>query len=143
MSKQEKKGDENVPEKTQENVLSDSIEPKQKSEAEMDTDLAIRMSKKKSLISASEYWNFEKNPEFIGRYIGDHINEADGNVIGYDFQEYKTKEVYIISNSHSITKAVEHPDVVNDPEGLLYITFFGKVELKDGHTFNKFKIDLI
>ena len=143
MAKQEKNGGENAPEKTKDNVSNDSIEPKQKTDAEIDSDIALRMAKKKTLVAAAEYWKFDENPVFIGKYLGEHINENESTVIGYDFLEYKSKEVYIITNSHSIEKAVNHPDRVNDPDALLMIEFLGKIDLEGGRTFNKFKIDLL
>jgi hypothetical protein len=101
--------------------------------------------KKIKIVSGAEYWNFEENPIFIGKYQGIAKNE-EGKVIGFNFIDLDNED-YIITNSHSIEKALNtevNGTLVHDLDKNLEIIFRGKVTSKSsGKPFNKFDISLL
>jgi hypothetical protein len=101
--------------------------------------------KKIKIVSGAEYWNFEENPIFVGKYQGIAKNE-EGKVIGYNFIDLDNED-YIISNSHSIEKALNtevNGTLVHDLDKNLEIIFRGKITSKStGKPFNKFDISLL
>jgi hypothetical protein len=101
--------------------------------------------KKIKIVSGAEYWNFEENPIFVGKYQGIAKNE-EGKVIGFNFIDLDDED-YIITNSHSIEKALNtevNGILVHDLDKNLEIIFRGKVTSKStGKPFNKFDISLL
>lgn len=109
------------------------------------------------LISASEFWDFKVNPEFVGTPTENLIfnpseKDALGNprLMGFEFVD-EHGEVWIVGASHSIVKALEQTITVNGIESTvlkagksLSITWLGKVILKkSGSGFNKYEIILL
>lgn len=122
-----------------------------------------REVKGRVLVSGSEYWNFEENPIFTGTYVSDVIKEGDkggGKLIGFEFEENDTGDLYIISNSHLINKSLEMniKMAVKDDKGkmvekvvkvkeipgaILKFEFKGKRDKQDGEKVNVFRIELL
>jgi hypothetical protein len=99
------------------------------------------------LISGAEFHDFDKEPNFVGTYMGtEAVREKDsadgshkaGDVMGYNFLNADGEPV-IIGNSHSIAKAI---GMIKQGD-TLDITFLGKGENSSGKPFNKFSIDKI
>jgi hypothetical protein len=102
--------------------------------------------KKVKLVSGNDYWDFNENPIFVGKYKGEAWKEDGSKVIGYNFVDLDGEE-YLISNSYSIEKAL-HTEVggilVIDLDKNLEIIFRGKAVMKkNGQTFNKFDVSLL
>lgn len=95
---------------------------------------------KRTLVDACDYWDFENYDTFVGSFR-DNKFDATGKLIGYVMAQ-ENGERFIISNSYSITKALEM--VSYDPGAILEIIFKGKIEVKStGKPFNKFEINLL
>ena len=101
----------------------------------------------KPLVTGASFHDFEAAPIFIGKLMNPVIREKDGegadqkqgDIMGYNFADYKTGEVTIIGSSHQIKRAVEQCK-----EGdYLRIEFKGKSENSKGQPVNIFKIDLL
>ena len=104
----------------------------------------------KTIVSGAEFYDFEKNPVFVGKYLRDVVREKDGknaatnpnekagSVMGYLFQA-ETGDETIIGNSFSIQKALQDP---KNREVTLWIEFEGKTEIK-GKPFNRFHIQTV
>ena len=100
----------------------------------------------RQIISGAEFFDFETNPTFSGRFESVVIREKDspdgqqkaGSIMGYLFTDINGDQ-HIIGASHQIEKALtaEH-----EGTGTYYlITFLGKGETAAGKPFNKFKVD--
>jgi hypothetical protein len=104
--------------------------------------------KKTRIVSGASYHDFEATPIFVGTYIGEHHSEKvedDFKVIGYDFITLDGEEV-IISNSHSITKALDTEidgTLVRELNKPLEIQFLGKIMSANGKPFNRFSVSLL
>lgn len=92
-----------------------------------------------TLVSGAEYWDFDTNPTFVGKYIQPVIREKDQQLIGFLFVDEKGED-HIITNSHSVEKAIK---MVNDmgviEKATFVFEFLGKGEA-NGKPFNRFKI---
>lgn len=117
------------------------------------------------LVSGSEYWDFEENPIFIGTFVSDVIKDKEGDkdhgkLIGFEFEENDTGDLYIISNSHLINKSLEMniKMAVKDDKGkmvekvvkvkeipgaILKFEFKGKRDKQDGEKVNVFRIEML
>ena len=108
--------------------------------------------------SGAEYWNFEEEPVFIGKFINAFIpddGDKAGEEIGFNFTRYvvknnklhKTDDIWIISNSYAIEKSLKNETPKSDGEALmdcnviLKISYLGKGEASSGRSFNKFKVE--
>jgi hypothetical protein len=114
------------------------------SREEIMNSLPVNPPKRKQVVSGAKYHNFEETPLFVGQYVGDHIND-EGKLIGYDFVT-PDGELSIISNSHSITKALDTEvdgTLVRDSGKNVEITFMGKTEMANGKPFNRFSVVLL
>jgi hypothetical protein len=101
------------------------------------------MGKRKTLVSAAVYHDFEAEMIFTGRYLGECTND-EGKVIGFIFVNDDGEEE-IITNAYSIEKALnmenEHGQLIKDSNVLLEICFLGKTIMKKtGKPFNRFQI---
>lgn len=98
-----------------------------------------------TLATGAVYWNFEEDPEFIGKYQGELRNE-ENDLIGFNFSDEKM-EVWVIPNNYAIEKALNTNQqgigLVKESGLFLKIIFLGKKELKGGKTFSRFKISLL
>jgi hypothetical protein len=96
--------------------------------------------KRKVLVSGAEYWDFNQEPRFTGYFVSNHMDDK-GKLIGFDFLD-EQQEKWIISNSHSIDKALELTGY--DSETLVEIIFKGKIIVKStGKPFNKFEVAVL
>lgn len=99
----------------------------------------------KTIISGAEFWDFEKNKVFRGRFVQPFLREKDqengegkaGDVIGFVFED-ADGEQHLVSNSHQIKKALESPGVGVGSQ--LQITFKGKSENSKGQPLNMFHV---
>jgi hypothetical protein len=102
------------------------------------------MSKRITLVSGAVYHNFEENPIFKGRYLGETRDDS-GKLIGFLFVNDDGEEM-IVSNSFSIDKALNievDGAMVKDLGRELEITFLGKtIVKKTGKPFNRFQVVL-
>jgi hypothetical protein len=110
-------------------------------------------SKRIRLSSAALFHNFDENPQFVGRFLGEHIGQVEDTethikhegVIGYDFVNDDGEEV-IISKSYAIAKALTTPisegseKLFKDVSGIFDISFMGKVTNSKGKPFNRFDV---
>lgn len=109
----------------------------------------VTVKVKKVLVTGAEYWPFKEpgHEEFIGTYVSDFHREKDGDmtrnqkagdIIGHNFVD-ENGEMWIISNSHSVTKAISQINVGDK----LLIRFKGQVQNAKGEDVNQFYIALI
>jgi len=102
------------------------------------------------LSSASLFHRFDDIPQFVGRYLREHIgmvedketHEKKEGVIGYDFVNDDGEEV-ILSNSHAITKSLNTEvggKLAKEIPGIFDITFKGKITNSQGKPFNRFDV---
>lgn len=101
---------------------------------------------KLNLVSGAEYWDFKENAVFTGIYKKEVFNDETGDLMGYVFTD-ASGEPHIIPATHAVDKALntEIPGQDGFVRSMGYpITFewMGKVEKKDGQTYNKFNIDV-
>lgn len=102
--------------------------------------------------SGAEYWDFEKEPEFIGYFVrafAPKTGEQAGEEIGFIFKSVYDGNEHIISNSYTIDQALLNPTEESEGKPLaqckipLRIEFKGQTTKADGQAFNKFKIDAL
>lgn len=111
----------------------------------------------KLLVSGSNFWSFEENPEFTGYYLGTRITDPRSTdeergiehdrVLGYGFVDEEGEE-WNIGASYSIRKALE---MINPDTGkpyiqvntLVLITWKGLKELKGGKSVNQYDVELL
>jgi len=101
------------------------------------------MTKRRTLISAATYHNFEEEPLFRGVYMGECKNE-EGKLIGFLFCNEDGEEE-MVTNSYSIEKALnmetEHGLLVKDSNLTIEIEFKDKITIKKtGKPFNRFQV---
>lgn len=107
----------------------------------------------KTLVSGSEYWDFEAEPYFVGRWTERYAKrekrpkdkpediEKDGKVIiGLIFESELDGEEWIIGNSYAVTKALKILEKDGDVTVPILIEFKGKTETADGQPYNNFHI---
>lgn len=101
----------------------------------------------KTLSNAADFWNWDENPVFNGKFIEPVLRETDdeetgqkaGTVMGYLFEDAQG-ETHIIGASYQIEKALTSKTVgVNDA---LRITFVNTKKLDGGRSVRRFKIEL-
>lgn len=99
---------------------------------------------RKRLVQSLKFWNFNENPLFKGTYqeTTNIVNEEEDKepITAHIFAEEETGELYYISNSYLIEKAVKMLD--ESKENLLEIIFKGQDQVK-GKPFNRFEIYLL
>ena len=120
----------------------------------------LQRTKEQVLVSAAEYWDFSEYDVFVGSYIQDVIGESgdkEGELIGHEFEEAETGELFIISNAYAVVKALDSRVKTFDKDGketgeafvkdipgaILKIEFKGQTTTRKGQTFNKFRISLL
>jgi len=113
-------------------------------------EVKMEIEGRRKMSSAAMFYDFNANPLFVGRYVGQHLGMVEDpetkikheGLIGYDFVDDDGVEV-IISNSHAITKAL-HADFdgreASNVPGIWEITFVGKIVNSKGKPFNRFDI---
>lgn len=112
----------------------------------------------RTIISGAEFWDFDEEPIFIGRFKTEVLREEDvldkdgkkvhsaGDTMGYLFEAEEDGEEHIVGNSHQIQKALElvkQDESVNLNDAVFYIEFLGKGENSKKQPFNRFKIGLL
>jgi hypothetical protein len=101
-----------------------------------------------------EFWKFEDNPVFIGRYVEHWINDDgdrnikaegassrhDKHVSGLVFKQYGTEERFVLSENYKLLEFfVVNPRAEYDyTNGIFRIEYKGKEELKGGKSVAKF-----
>lgn len=103
------------------------------------------------LVNAAEFWDFEENRTFIGKFIDFQVGvdkeTGEERILGYLMQEADTGEEWIIGASHGITKAFETEyepgmSVVTEKD-TVSIFFKGKITLGNGKPYNKFRVEIV
>ena len=104
-----------------------------------------------TLVSGGQFHQFDTEPIFEGVYTGnnalaqkDDLTQENGrkagDVIGYIFEDEEGNEV-IVGRNHSTEKAMQQVEKLEKP--VMRFEFLGKVQMKGGKPFNRFKIDLL
>jgi hypothetical protein len=104
-----------------------------------------------TLVSGGQFHPFDTEPVFEGVYTGnnalaqkDDLTQENGrkagDVIGYIFEDEEGNEV-IVGRNHSTEKAMQQVEKLEKP--VMRFEFLGKVQMKGGKPFNRFKIDLL
>jgi len=124
------------------------------------TNVQINRPKGRVLSSAAGFFHFdEQHDTFVGRPIGTTVHDPkdvdkDGNLtnklVGYDFVTDEGEPV-VIGATNAIQKAMNMETesstgekvLVFKSEARVSIRWAGKIELKNGQTFNKFEIILL
>jgi hypothetical protein len=124
------------------------------------SNVQINRPKGRVLSSAAGFFHFdEQHDTFVGRPIGTTVHDPkdvdkEGNftnkLVGYDFVT-EDGEPVVIGATNAIQKAMDMETVdstgksvpIFKSESRVSIRWAGKIELKNGQTFNKFEIILL
>jgi hypothetical protein len=112
----------------------------------------INRPKGRVLTSGASFWHFETEPVFEGIPLGTVVVDPkqDNKLVGYNFVDMNG-EPWVIGATNAVQKAMneeyEIEEGVSVPiyksEKPVNIRWVGKIELKNGQTFNKFEIILL
>jgi len=112
------------------------------------------MGGKRTIVSSSQFWDFNENPIFRGSFVCEQkglvenreSKEKEEKIVGFIFCDEDGEE-HLITNAWAINKALNQEDdklgcMVKDADVMLEIEFLEKIDVK-GQPFNRFKVSIL